>query len=95
MAVKSPDAPTNALNQGHKIEILGVEEVANRLGIPVSSVYEKTRFRGSNGPTPLPHRKLGRYIKVIASELDAWLLALPHASPARKRKYVRKSKKGA
>jgi predicted DNA-binding transcriptional regulator AlpA len=95
MAVRSPEAPTNNPYQGHKIELLGVQEVADRLGIPVSSVYEKTRFRGSNGPAPLPHRKLGRYIKVIASELDAWLLALPHSAPARKRKYVRKSKKTA
>jgi len=73
------------------IVLLTVREVAERLKIPVSSVYEKTRWRrGQNTAAPLPCRKVGRYIRVIAAELDAWLVALPQAANKRKRKYVRK-----
>lgn len=84
---KSTTAPTTTAS----IVLLTVQEVAERLKIPVSSVYEKTRWRrGQNTEPPLPCRKVGRYIRVIAAELDAWLIALPPAANKRKRKYVRK-----
>lgn len=84
-------APTTA-----PIELLTVQEVANRLKIPLSSVYEKTRYRSAQGATPpLPCRKVGRYIRVIASELDAWLVALPQAANTRKRRYTRSSEQAA
>ena len=67
--------------------VLTVEQVAQRLQIPPSSVYEKTRFRGANGGTPLPCRKVGRYLRFITSEVDAWLLALPQSTKRTKRRY--------
>jgi hypothetical protein len=82
-----PTAPTTAA----PIELLTVAEVAARLKIPVSSVYEKTRWRrANNAAPPLPCRRVGKYIRVIASELDAWLLALPQAAHATKRRYTQR-----
>ena len=49
MAGKGSETLTRTPNQqGETIQILGVAEVADRLGVPVSSVYERTRFRGSS-----------------------------------------------
>jgi len=73
-----------------EMELLSVQEVADLLGIPKSSVYEQTRFRGSNGPATFPFRKVGRYIKVVASELEDWVLALPHVVNTKKRKYTKR-----
>ncbi len=75
-------------------EILTVAETAALLKVPVSSIYEWTRYRGTNRGTPLPHRKIGKYIRVLKSELTTWLLALPHATNTRKRKYARRSRDG-
>jgi excisionase family DNA binding protein len=81
-----PTAPTTA-----PIVLLTVQEVAERLKIPVSSVYEKTRWRRAATATPpLPCRKVGRYIRVIASELDAWLISLPQSAHAAKRRYTQR-----
>jgi hypothetical protein len=69
--------------------VLTVAQVADRLQIPVSSVYEKTRYRAGNVP-PLPCRKVGRYLRFFASEVDLWLVSLPQVSRTTKRKYHRK-----
>ena len=71
-------------------EILTVAEVAALLKVPQSSIYEWTRYRG-NQRTPIPHRKIGKYIRVLRSELEAWLIGLPKAANTKKRKYVRKA----
>lgn len=94
MAGKGSETLTRTPNQqGETIQILGVAEVADRLGVPVSSVYERTRFRGSSDQAPLPHRKVGRYLKFLASEVDAWLLALPLSVNTKKRPYrIKKDK---
>lgn len=76
-------------------EILTVAETAALLKVPRSSIYEWTRFRGSNRGTPLPHRKIGKYIRFLRSEIDAWIVALPQAANLRKRKYVRKNQDAA
>jgi predicted DNA-binding transcriptional regulator AlpA len=71
--------------------VLTVTEVADRLKIPPSSVYEMTRFRScQNGRSPLPCRRVGRYLRFIATEIDAWLLALPQVTKTAKRKYRRR-----
>ena len=70
-------------------EILTVEQVAARLQIPESSIYEKTRFRGSRGTLPvIPHRRVGKYLRFVASEIDSWFLALPQPEK-KKRRYVK------
>ena len=55
-------------------ELLTVEELAERLRVPVSWVREQTRSRSLQGD-PLPHLRLGRYIRFQwrSQELDAWL----------------------
>lgn len=67
-------------------EILTVEHVAARLHIPISSVYEKTRFRGSRGAAPvIPHRRVGKYLRFVAAEVDSWFLALPQPEKKKRR----------
>lgn len=78
--------------QGETIEILGVEQVAARLGIPKTAVYDRTRFRGSNGQPPLPCRRVGRYLKFLAADIDRWLLAVPLTVNRTKRAYHRTKK---
>ena len=71
--------------------VLTVAEVAERLKIPPSSVYEMTRFRSSqNESLPLPCRRVGRYLRFIAAEIDAWLLALPQVTKNTKGKYTKR-----
>jgi len=61
MMGKTKETPTKTpTQQGEAIQILTVQQVADRLNIPPSSVYEKTRFRGANGSSPLPCRRVGR-----------------------------------
>lgn len=43
------------------------EDVATRLGVSISWV----RKRSADGT--LPHRKVGRYLRFIPSEIDAWV----------------------
>lgn len=70
-------------------EILTVAEVAGLLKVPQSSIYEWTRFR-THQRVPLPHRKVGKYLRFLRSEVDAWLVGLPQATNSKKRRYVRK-----
>jgi predicted DNA-binding transcriptional regulator AlpA len=76
--------------QREGIQVLGVEQVAARLGLPKSSVYEMTRFRGSSGQVCIPCRRIGRYLKFLSSDIDNWLLALPLTVNRTKRRYHRK-----
>jgi predicted DNA-binding transcriptional regulator AlpA len=55
--------------------ILTVQEVAQRLQVPRSSIYERTRYRGAqNSVAVIPHRRLGKYLRFLQSEVDAWFL---------------------
>lgn len=73
--------------------VLTVQQVADRFQVPKSSVYEMTRFRGRLCRKPaLPVRKFGRYLRFIASEIDAWFLALPQGNKTAKRRYSRAGK---
>jgi len=71
-------------------EVLTVAEVSALLKVPQSSIYEWTRFRGAQR-APLPHRKVGKYLRFLRSEVEAWLIGLPQAANIRKRKYTRKT----
>jgi hypothetical protein len=59
---------------GEGFELLTVEELAGRLRVPASWVREQTRSRSLQGD-PLPHLRLGRYIRFQwgSPELKAWL----------------------
>jgi excisionase family DNA binding protein len=71
-------------------EVLTVAEAAALLKVPPSSIYEWTRFRGGSRGTPLPHRKVGKYLRFLRSEVDAWLVGLPQARNTQKRRYIKR-----
>jgi predicted DNA-binding transcriptional regulator AlpA len=94
MAETTATTASKAPNQqGELIQVLGVEQVAARLGVPKSSIYEMSRFRGSNGQTGIPRRRIGRYLKFLSTDIDRWLLALPLSVNRMKRQYRRKTKR--
>ena len=51
-------------------ELMTVGEVARRLKVPVSWVYERCR---EGTPNPLPHLKLGKYLRFSRSALFAYM----------------------
>jgi hypothetical protein len=55
-------------------ELLTAEELADRLRVPASWIREQTRSRSLQGD-PLPHLRLGRYIRFQwgSPELEEWL----------------------
>lgn len=95
MAKTTTVTASNAPNQQGEttIQVLGVQEVATRLGVPASSVYEMTRFRASNGQAHIPCRRIGRYLKFLSTDIDRWLLALPLSVNRTKRQYRRATKR--
>jgi len=56
-------------------ELLTPAELAERLRVPASWVREGTRSRNLIGDDPIPHLRLGRYIRFQwgSQELEAWL----------------------
>lgn len=58
--------------------LLTVDEVADRLQVPKSTIYFWTHT------SYIPHLKIGRFVRFRLSDLDRWIL--------QKRKRVRKSK---
>jgi len=54
--------------------VLTVKDVARRFQVPISWVYERTRRRGSDR---IPHRKMGKYLRFLAVEVDEWFKNLP------------------
>lgn len=55
-------------------EILTPAQVAERLQVGVSWIYEQTRTRASvRNPDPLPHIQMGRYLRFMWSDVLAWL----------------------
>jgi len=51
-------------------ELLTVEELADRLKVPASWIYQRTRRRGCDR---LPHIKIGKYLRFEAEAVAAWL----------------------
>ena len=70
--------------------ILTVAQVAAYLQVPVSSIYEKTRYRAHNR-RPLPCRRVGRYLRFVFSEVQDYLLSLPLETHLAKRAYRKRS----
>lgn len=50
--------------------LLTVQEVAELLRLPVSWVYERTRWQGNQ---QLPHMKMGKYLRFRKAEVLGWL----------------------
>jgi hypothetical protein len=54
-------------------DILTPEQLADRLQVGVSWVYEKSRGRGRNGSKPLPVLRCGRYLRFSWPDVCDWL----------------------
>jgi len=80
----------NASKAPTSLAVLTVGDVAGRLQISKTAVYELTRFRQLADTPRLPARKIGRSLRFIASEIDAWLLSLPKHTHLQKRRYLKK-----
>jgi excisionase family DNA binding protein len=70
--------------------VLTVADVAARLQISKAGVYELTRFREAAGTPRLPARKIGRSLRFVAADIDAWVRALPQHANLQKRHYFKK-----
>lgn len=74
---RSTQTTNNTVNStAQPPKIMTVQQVADLLQIPKSSVYEKTRVRRGAAP-PLPCRRVGKYLRFFEGEVLAWLTALP------------------
>jgi hypothetical protein len=61
-------------NGARPIEILTPQQLAVRLQVKPSWVYEQTRNRsGVRNPDPLPHIKMGLYLRFDWRDVLAWL----------------------
>jgi excisionase family DNA binding protein len=54
-------------------ELLSVDQVAERLGVPKGTVYELTRQRANVRGVPLPHFKIGKRLKFNWSAVVTWV----------------------
>jgi excisionase family DNA binding protein len=61
-------------------ELMTVSEVAHLFRVPMSWVYERCREGASN---PLPHMKLGKYLRFNRSALFAYMESLRRGEPSR------------
>jgi predicted DNA-binding transcriptional regulator AlpA len=66
-------------------DILTPEQLAKRLQVGVSWVYEKSRPRGSHDRNPLPVLRCGRYLRFYWPDVCQWLRngAKEHATSVR------------
>src|SRR5215470_6962376 len=60
-------------------ELLGINEVALRLQVPKSTIYELCRHRGRIQGKQLPHFKIGRLLKFRWSAVCEWMTELEKA----------------
>ncbi len=51
-------------------QMIDAKELAARLKVPVSWVYDRTR---RHGPERLPFHKIGRYVRFSEEEIDEYL----------------------
>ena len=52
------------------LTLLSVEEIAERLNVPVSWVYSRTREKG---PDAIPRLKVGKYVRFELEKVLAWI----------------------
>ncbi len=67
---ESPNVLARKFDAVHHHDILTPEELAHRLKVPVSWVYEKTRTSCVN---PIPLIRIGRYIRFNWRQILEWL----------------------
>ena len=58
---------------GFESELLTVAEIAEKLKVPVSWIYERCRRRGTE---KIPHIKLGKYLRFEPTAVQKWLSEL-------------------
>jgi len=63
-------------------DILTPAQLAERLQVGVSWVYEKNRSRGKHGGTPLPVMHCGRYLRFYWPDVCEWLQGGCNEQPA-------------
>jgi len=51
-------------------ELLDIGELAAKLKVPVSWIYDRTR---RHGPDRIPHYKIGKYVRFSAPEVAEYL----------------------
>ena len=51
-------------------QLLKPQELASLLGVPTSFVYDRTR---QNSSDPIPHFKLGKYVRFDLDTVQEWL----------------------
>jgi len=54
-------------------DVLTPKELAKRLKVPLSWVYEKSRARGQFNGAPLPCLRVGRYLRFAWPDIVAWM----------------------
>ena len=66
--------PNASRSEQAPIEILTPRQLAERLQVKPSWIYEQTRHRsGLRNPDPLPHIKMGLYLRFDWPDVLAWL----------------------
>jgi len=56
-------------------DILTPKELAKRLKVPLSWVYEKSRARGQFSGAPLPCLRIGKYLRFAWPDIVLWMRA--------------------
>ena len=70
--------------------VLTVRQVADYLQVPVSTIYEWTRYRGAQRRIPvIPHVRMGRYLRFFEAAVIEWAKSLSPPTKLRKRAYKR------
>ena len=64
------------MTEGADPEVLSIEEAAGRLGVGVNTLYALER----RGESPVPVQRIGRTMKVLRSDVDAYLAPGPRAA---------------
>jgi excisionase family DNA binding protein len=64
---KAPAAPTNIE------ELLTPEELAAKLKVRPSTVFELTRKRTAGSRPPMPKLKVGKFVRFRLSDVIAWM----------------------
>lgn len=54
-------------------DILTPAQLAARLQVRVSWIYEKSRVRGQQNANPLPCLRIGRYLRFSWVDVSAWI----------------------
>jgi excisionase family DNA binding protein len=51
-------------------ELLTIQEIADKLKVPISWIYARTRKRSNDN---IPHIRIGKYLRFEEAEVTTWL----------------------